>query len=120
MAASRPRIVCLLLSSQTGFGGKGNGFPSISQAFVSALQMLMLAPPEFGNSEATTRFIFAPFAGVQNCLSVVATTDKEIFSEPTTDTHLRTQKTQIYSWFERADMLTEKHLTSCFPCQKQW
>jgi hypothetical protein len=35
-----------LLSSQTGFGGKGNGFPSIAQAFVSALQMLMLAPPE--------------------------------------------------------------------------
>ena len=24
MAASRPRIVCLLLSSQTGFGGKGS------------------------------------------------------------------------------------------------
>ena len=32
------------------FGGKGNGFPSIAQAFVSALQMLMLAAPGFGNS----------------------------------------------------------------------
>ena len=50
MAASRPRIACFPLSSQTGFGGKGNGFSSIAQAFVSALQMLMLAPPEFPNS----------------------------------------------------------------------
>ena len=50
MAASRPRIACFPLSSQTGFGGKGNGFPSISQAFVSALQMLIFATPEFPNS----------------------------------------------------------------------